>query len=72
MGGVDVVCMKGRGHYYEHGSMKVMTTPVFCLLVGFLIDLWLIFRANTLFYNCSRLQPWGVSYFISIDRKSVV
>ncbi|WCZ02500.1 xanthosine phosphorylase [Vibrio parahaemolyticus] len=28
MGGVDVVCMKGRGHYYEHGSMKVMTTPV--------------------------------------------
>ena len=28
MNGVEVVCMKGRGHYYEHGSMKVMTTPV--------------------------------------------
>ncbi len=28
MHGVEVVCMKGRGHYYEHGSMKVMTTPV--------------------------------------------
>ncbi|WP_413112578.1 xanthosine phosphorylase [Thaumasiovibrio sp. DFM-14] len=28
MNGVDVVCMKGRGHYYEHQSMKVMTTPV--------------------------------------------
>ncbi|PJG60000.1 xanthosine phosphorylase [Aeromonas cavernicola] len=26
--GVDVVCMKGRGHYYEHQTMKVMTTPV--------------------------------------------
>ncbi len=26
--GVDVVCMKGRGHYYEHETMKVMTTPV--------------------------------------------
>ncbi len=28
MNGVDVVCMKGRGHYYDHQSMKVMTTPV--------------------------------------------
>jgi xanthosine phosphorylase len=28
LNGVDVVCMKGRGHYYEHRSMKVMTTPV--------------------------------------------
>lgn len=28
MNGVDVVCMKGRGHYYEHHSMKIMTTPV--------------------------------------------
>ncbi|WP_299018417.1 xanthosine phosphorylase [uncultured Photobacterium sp.] len=28
MNGVDVVCMKGRGHYYEHQTMKVMTTPV--------------------------------------------
>jgi len=28
MNGVDVVCMKGRGHYYEHQSMKVMTNPV--------------------------------------------
>ena len=28
MNGVDVACMKGRGHYYEHQSMKVMTTPV--------------------------------------------
>ncbi|MDF2154045.1 xanthosine phosphorylase [Vibrio sp. CAU 1672] len=28
MGGTEVVCMKGRGHYYERGSMKVMTTPV--------------------------------------------
>lgn len=26
--GIDVVCMKGRGHYYEHQSMKVMTNPV--------------------------------------------
>ncbi|MCS6207821.1 xanthosine phosphorylase [Shewanella baltica] len=26
--GVDIVCMKGRGHFYEHQSMKVMTTPV--------------------------------------------
>ncbi|MDU1145064.1 xanthosine phosphorylase [Aeromonas rivipollensis] len=26
--GVDVVCMKGRGHYYEHETMKVMTAPV--------------------------------------------
>ncbi len=26
--GVDVICMKGRGHYYEHETMKVMTTPV--------------------------------------------
>ncbi|WP_413485921.1 xanthosine phosphorylase [Shewanella baltica] len=25
---VDIVCMKGRGHFYEHQSMKVMTTPV--------------------------------------------
>ncbi|ADN75431.1 xanthosine phosphorylase [Ferrimonas balearica DSM 9799] len=28
MNGVEVVCMKGRGHYYEHQDMKVMTTPV--------------------------------------------
>lgn len=28
MNGVDVVCMKGRGHFYEHETMKVMTTPV--------------------------------------------
>lgn len=28
MNGVDVVCMKGRGHFYEHRSMKIMTTPV--------------------------------------------
>ncbi|MGF1756713.1 xanthosine phosphorylase [Photobacterium sagamiensis] len=28
MNGIEVVCMKGRGHYYEHQSMKVMTTPV--------------------------------------------
>ncbi|MEZ9141731.1 MULTISPECIES: xanthosine phosphorylase [unclassified Shewanella] len=28
LNGVDVVCMKGRGHYYEHQTMKVMTTPV--------------------------------------------
>ncbi|GAA5186841.1 xanthosine phosphorylase [Ferrimonas gelatinilytica] len=28
MNGIDVACMKGRGHYYEHQSMKVMTTPV--------------------------------------------
>lgn len=28
MNGVEVVCMKGRGHYYEHQTMKVMTTPV--------------------------------------------
>lgn len=28
LNGVDVVCMKGRGHFYEHQSMKVMTTPV--------------------------------------------
>ncbi|MCL2912474.1 xanthosine phosphorylase [Shewanella corallii] len=28
MKGVEVVCMKGRGHYYEHQSMKVMTNPV--------------------------------------------
>ncbi|ASJ97767.1 xanthosine phosphorylase [Shewanella marisflavi] len=28
MNGVEVICMKGRGHYYEHQSMKVMTTPV--------------------------------------------
>lgn len=28
MNGIDVVCMKGRGHYYEHQSMKVMTNPV--------------------------------------------
>ncbi|WP_028117874.1 xanthosine phosphorylase [Ferrimonas senticii] len=26
--GVDVVCMKGRGHYYENSDMKVMTTPI--------------------------------------------
>ncbi|MBY8072930.1 xanthosine phosphorylase [Vibrio fluvialis] len=26
--GIEVVCMKGRGHYYEHQSMKVMTNPV--------------------------------------------
>lgn len=28
MNGVEVICMKGRGHYYEHQTMKVMTTPV--------------------------------------------
>jgi len=28
MNGVDVICMKGRGHFYEHQTMKVMTTPV--------------------------------------------
>lgn len=28
MNGIDVVCMKGRSHYYEHQSMKVMTNPV--------------------------------------------
>ncbi|MBY6186674.1 xanthosine phosphorylase [Marinobacter hydrocarbonoclasticus] len=28
LNGVEVVCMKGRGHYYEHQDMKVMTTPV--------------------------------------------
>ncbi|MGB2079130.1 MAG: xanthosine phosphorylase [Vibrio sp.] len=28
MNGIDVVCMKGRGHFYEHESMKIMTTPV--------------------------------------------
>ncbi|SJL84174.1 xanthosine phosphorylase [Vibrio palustris] len=26
--GVEVACMKGRGHYYEHQTMKVMTNPV--------------------------------------------
>ncbi|MGI1967351.1 xanthosine phosphorylase [Shewanella baltica] len=26
--GIDIVFMKGRGHFYEHQSMKVMTTPV--------------------------------------------
>lgn len=26
--GIQVVCMKGRGHYYEHQTMKVMTNPV--------------------------------------------
>lgn len=26
--GIDVICMKGRGHYYEHQTMKVMTNPV--------------------------------------------
>ncbi|MGL5026577.1 MAG: xanthosine phosphorylase [Shewanella oncorhynchi] len=26
--GIDIVCMKGRGHFYEDQSMKVMTTPV--------------------------------------------
>lgn len=26
--GIDVICMKGRGHYYEHRTMTVMTTPV--------------------------------------------
>jgi xanthosine phosphorylase len=26
--GIEIVCMKGRGHFYEHQSMKVMTTPV--------------------------------------------
>ncbi|MGI2055772.1 xanthosine phosphorylase [Shewanella baltica] len=26
--GIDIVCMKGRGHFYEHQSMKVMTTPM--------------------------------------------
>ena len=28
LNGVDVVCMKGRGHFYEHQTMKVMVTPV--------------------------------------------
>ncbi|MCS6098480.1 xanthosine phosphorylase [Shewanella baltica] len=28
LNGIDIVCMKGRGHFYEHQSMKVMTTPV--------------------------------------------
>lgn len=28
MFGIDVVCMKGRGHFYEHQTMKVMTNPV--------------------------------------------
>ncbi|GIU08152.1 MULTISPECIES: xanthosine phosphorylase [unclassified Shewanella] len=28
LNGVPVACMKGRGHFYEHESMKVMTTPV--------------------------------------------
>ncbi|MBD1577254.1 xanthosine phosphorylase [Vibrio sp. S11_S32] len=28
MHGVDVICMKGRGHFYEGKGMKVMTTPV--------------------------------------------
>jgi len=28
MNGIEVVCMKGRGHYYEHQSMKVMTNPI--------------------------------------------
>lgn len=28
MYGVDVVCMKGRGHFYEGKGMKVMVTPV--------------------------------------------
>ncbi|WPC76905.1 xanthosine phosphorylase [Vibrio porteresiae] len=26
--GIEVACMKGRGHYYEHRSMKVMTNAV--------------------------------------------
>ena len=26
--GHEVICMKGRGHYYEHKTMTVMTTPV--------------------------------------------
>ena len=26
--GQDVICMKGRGHYYEHRSMSIMNTPV--------------------------------------------
>ena len=26
--GIEVACMKGRGHYYEHQTMKVMTNPV--------------------------------------------
>lgn len=25
---IEVACMKGRGHYYEHQTMKVMTNPV--------------------------------------------
>lgn len=28
LNGVPIVCMKGRGHFYEHETMKVMTTPV--------------------------------------------
>ncbi|CAH8238230.1 xanthosine phosphorylase [Vibrio aestuarianus] len=28
MNGIEVVCMKGRGHFYEHQTMKVMTNPV--------------------------------------------
>lgn len=28
LNGVQVACMKGRGHYYEHQSMKIMNTPV--------------------------------------------
>lgn len=28
LNGIDVACMKGRGHFYEHQSMKIMNTPV--------------------------------------------
>ena len=28
LNGVEVVCMKGRGHFYEHQTMRVMVTPV--------------------------------------------
>jgi xanthosine phosphorylase len=28
MNGIDVVCMKGRGNYYEHQSMIFMTNPL--------------------------------------------
>ncbi|MCL6270827.1 xanthosine phosphorylase [Sansalvadorimonas sp. 2012CJ34-2] len=28
LNGVEVACMKGRGHFYEHQTMRVMTVPV--------------------------------------------
>lgn len=28
LNGVAVICMKGRGHFYENEDMKVMTTPI--------------------------------------------